>query len=296
MKQALTPPRWACALSAGCALALMAAPSNLSADLTCQLGILDLDANGGINPATGEAWAAGDTYHLAYITTATRDAASTDIADYNAFVQSDADSQTEVGGVAIKLVEGVYGGDVGWTALASTGQVDAINNSPITGPVFDIYHSLNPTESTTGDALLALDAADFWDLQFPGASDNNSGNPLSNLSGGNHNVWTGTSSGGLANSPLGQGDSSRRQWSGWRYWVGPNAYDTNDTQHQMVAISQELSIILTPEPSKGTIIMISSVSGWLILILGVLYWKGFGKTPLRGSSGRDFRFNGEANH
>ena len=285
--------RWACALSAGCALALLVAPSQLSADLTCQLGILDLDANGGINPATGEVWAAGDTYHLAYVTTATRDATSTDIADYNAFVQADAESQTEVGGVDVNLVRGIYGGSISWRALASTTEVDAVNNSPITGPVFDIYHSLNPAASATGSAFLALDASDFWDLQFPGNSGSNSGNPLSNLSGGNFNVWTGTSAAGLANSPLGQGSSSRRHWTGWRNWVGSFANDSNGTQRQMVAISQELTIMLTPEPSKGTVIMISSVSGWLLFILGILYWKGFATAPACGSRARAARSKAE---
>jgi len=47
-------------------LALAAGSAN--AALTSQLGILDLTANGGINPATGFAWEAGDTYRFIFAT------------------------------------------------------------------------------------------------------------------------------------------------------------------------------------------------------------------------------------
>jgi len=66
--------------------------------LVGQLGILDLTANGGINPATGLAWAEGDTYHLAFVTSGTRNATDPDIATYHAFVQAAADA-AGLGGV-----------------------------------------------------------------------------------------------------------------------------------------------------------------------------------------------------
>ncbi|MFK7910926.1 MAG: Ig-like domain-containing protein, partial [Akkermansiaceae bacterium] len=57
--------------------------------LAGELGILDpTSANGGINPATGVPWAEGDRYHLAFVTSGTRNATSGDIADYHAFVQA----------------------------------------------------------------------------------------------------------------------------------------------------------------------------------------------------------------
>ncbi|MGB1130239.1 MAG: sialate O-acetylesterase, partial [Haloferula sp.] len=50
-----------------------------------QLGVLDLSTtNGGINPVTGQPWAVGDTYRIAFVTDGTRDATSPDIADYDA--------------------------------------------------------------------------------------------------------------------------------------------------------------------------------------------------------------------
>ena len=53
-----------------------------------EFGVLKPWANGGINPETGAAWAVGDTYHLAFVTSGTRDATDPDIATYHAFVQS----------------------------------------------------------------------------------------------------------------------------------------------------------------------------------------------------------------
>jgi len=48
--------------------------------------------NGRINPKTGEAWAEGDTYRIAFVSSTTRDATSPDIADYHAHVQAAADA------------------------------------------------------------------------------------------------------------------------------------------------------------------------------------------------------------
>jgi hypothetical protein len=210
--------------------------TSANAALVGQLGILDTS---GINPATGEQWKYGDKYHLVYVTTATTTATSTEIADYNAFVQGDANNQT-VGGVNL--------GSVNWFALGSTASTNAINNAVITGPVFDIYHSLNPGDSATGSGFLATDAADFWDFMFPGTVGQNSGNPLSNLSGGNNDVWTGTQAGGTASSALGAGTSSRRHWTGWSNWVATNATSANSSLLPMVALSQELTVI--PEPAS----------------------------------------------
>ena len=73
-------------------LALTAPSAN--AVIIGELGVLDSSANGGINPKTGVAWAPGDTYRLSFHTSLKRDATSTDINDYNAFVQSVAAGST----------------------------------------------------------------------------------------------------------------------------------------------------------------------------------------------------------
>ncbi len=248
-----------------------------TAALASQLGILDLTANGGINPNTGEAWKAADRYHLAYVTTGTRNAESTDIADYNAFVQGDATGE----GLAVDI----NGVPVSWFALGSTATTNAINNAVITGSVWDIYHSLNPGDSATGNGFLASDATDFWGFEFPGDA-GNSGNPLSNLQGEDRNIWTGTAAGGVANNALGTGTTSRRQWTGWRTnWTGSNATSPNATLHEMVAISQPLFVYDTLDAAAPALVSIEdNVSGGPVLTGDpVVYTVTFDEAMLPGT-------------
>jgi hypothetical protein len=62
----------------------------LNAALVSQFGILDLTANGGINPNTGAAWADGDQYRLAFHTDAGTTATSNDPAFYDNFATTQA--------------------------------------------------------------------------------------------------------------------------------------------------------------------------------------------------------------
>lgn len=73
---------------------LFLAAGTAGGQLKCEIGLLDLAANGGINPATGSPWQAGDQYRFVFVSSATRDATSTNIADYNAFVQDLANAAT----------------------------------------------------------------------------------------------------------------------------------------------------------------------------------------------------------
>ena len=218
-----------------CALSLIAA-APAHAALVSQLGILDLTANGGINPATGEAWKAGDKYHLIYVTTATTAATSTDIADYNAFVTADAASQT---GAFANM------GDVTWTALGSTLSVNAIDNSPITGPVMAVFNS----------AAVATGSADLWNFTW---SDTNH---IGRIDGTNSNVWTGSHTGGVAdaNDELGATNgSTRRHWTGWTSWGPADANQANVDLLPMVGISEELMVI--PEPSTAILLGFGSLA------------------------------------
>ena len=122
---------------------------NLSLPIGGQLGVLDLDnANGGVNPATGQPWAVGDTYRLAFITSQTTDAQSTDISTYNSFVKSVAESSTAYPKLGNSL----------WNIVASTPEVDARDNT-----------GTNPGEGTgvgifltDGTTKVADDNADLW--------------------------------------------------------------------------------------------------------------------------------------
>lgn len=65
-----------------------------------------------------EALQAGDEYRLIFLTSTTRDALSTDIDDYNVFVQATADAAPVVGSWQLE-----------WKALTSTDQTDARDNT-----------------------------------------------------------------------------------------------------------------------------------------------------------------------
>jgi hypothetical protein len=84
---------------------------------TTQLGqfdVVDFSANNGINPATGLRWRTGDTYRLAFISSTTITATSSNIADYNTLVQNAANAA------------GL--GAATWKAFVSTATVDAKDN------------------------------------------------------------------------------------------------------------------------------------------------------------------------
>jgi hypothetical protein len=187
--------------------------------LECQLGLLDLTkdygAGAGNNPATGNPWAPGDPYHLIYVTSTLRDATSSDIAVYNAFVQADADA------------EGI--GGVTWYVLGSTATVNAKDNAVITGPVFGIYDS----------KYVAVDATDLWDYIFPAAS------LILQLDGEGKNAHTGTTTGGLSHPsrPLGNAGNVEFEWTAWQNWAGANKNGPATDLREMVALSEPLVIV-----------------------------------------------------
>ena len=98
------------------------------AALVSQFGILDLTANGGINPNTGLAWAEGDQYRLAFYTAQGITATSNNPADYDAFATAQANQST--------LGNGVIQTSTGWTALVyvnTDGSMDQ-GSSPVSNP------------------------------------------------------------------------------------------------------------------------------------------------------------------
>ncbi len=64
----------------------------------------------GLNP--------GDQYRIAFVTSTIRDATSSNIADYNAFVTAAANKVSELAGLG-----------TGWTAIGSTASIDARDNT-----------------------------------------------------------------------------------------------------------------------------------------------------------------------
>jgi hypothetical protein len=79
--------------------------SSASAALVSQYGVLDLTANGGINPNTGVAWADGDQYRLAFHSDERISATSNDPAVYDNFATAQAQQNAALAA------------STGWTAL-----------------------------------------------------------------------------------------------------------------------------------------------------------------------------------
>jgi hypothetical protein len=108
-------------------------------------------ANGGINPATGLPWAAGDKYRLVFVSSGTTPCTSTSIATYNAFVQGLANAA----GLGTSIL-----GPVTWKVVGSTATVHARDNT-----------ATNPGVNGAGEPILRMDGtfviannyADLWD-------------------------------------------------------------------------------------------------------------------------------------
>jgi len=83
-------------------------------------------------------------YHLVFVSSTTRNAVSTDIADYDKHVQDAADAAGIGVGSAI--------GDITWLAIGSTPTVDAKTHIGVVGPVFRL-----------DDKLVATNEGDMFD-------------------------------------------------------------------------------------------------------------------------------------
>ena len=184
----------------------------------------------GLNP--------GDQYRLAFVTSGTRDALSSDIADYNAFVQSHADAVPEL------LSLGVT-----WKAIGSTMFIDARDNT-----------GTNPFVSTgvpifrTDDVMVATSNADFWDGNLIA--------PISATEDGatvNDLVWTGSDFDGVeAAFSLGVGSStqglSSAATSDWIEWGLGNL---GGTALPFYGVSEVLTVV--PEPSSLILLSMAGV-------------------------------------
>ena len=155
-----------------------------------QLGLLDLTANGGINPETGAAWAAGDTYRLVFVSSTRRNATSTNIADYNSHVQSAANTAGH--------------GSVVWKAIASTADVNVRENTDTQDSDTDAAFFL-----MNGSTIISNNIADMWDghASAQAININESGDFATGHDGpwgGYASTWTGSNSNGATSaSPLG---------------------------------------------------------------------------------------------
>jgi hypothetical protein len=205
----------------------------------------------GLNP--------GDTYRLAFVTSTTRDATSTDIADYNAFVTAAANSQGALAALATT-----------WTAIASTATVDARDNTNTVQtsaggsngvPIF----LLNDTELVDGYDNL-------WDATINTAlriSEDGSTLPIPDLL----NIpvaWTGTGTPGIGfiSGELGNGSAA----TGAIFLSGPEWRSSlfltvNTTSNHLYAISGTLTVAAATIPEPGPLSLLA------LGLVGLGFWR-----------------------
>jgi len=196
---------------------------------------------GGIALSTPAGLTPGDTFRFVFITDDVMSASSSNIADYNDFVNTEAEGATYNGSI------------VSWVAIGSTSSVNAINNvGQSASPVY-LADGTFVTSSTTSTGLWS------GSLQNP-IDEDLSGSLLKNLA-----VLTGTTTSGVASrDPLGNfssitdGDSGNTNGR----WVQALAIPSFLSE-RMYGISQVLTVV--PEPSSlvmaGTAIIGISILG-----------------------------------
>tara|TARA_B110000908_G_scaffold134116_1_gene158444 strand:- start:4106 stop:4978 length:873 start_codon:yes stop_codon:yes gene_type:complete len=261
-------------------LALTASSAN--AALTSKYGILDLAANGGINPNTGNAWADGDQYRLAFHTANKFNASSTDINTYNTVVTAEAQLNASLVGSTWKAMISTELGNV----KDNTGTADLTGGAGVGGAGVPVY-------AMNGTTAIARNNADIWDVwssPFANvdsgfgangeAADSNVRLPGS-ITGGQsvhyspfldqfgagdsgvvhgENVWSGGSQTGVTHGTQFAGAISNTQWGSSnsnntsRMWVRGNSNNTS-TSLSLYALSDLMTVTdVVPEPSTTALL------------------------------------------
>ena len=190
--------------------------------------------------------APGAEYHFAFVSSTLGLGSSTNIADYDAFVQAAADAAG---------IGGLLGLD--WRAIASTASVDAITHIGVQGPVFLV----NGTK-------IADNASDLWDGTLDAALNINELGLTENSL-----IYTGTKANGLRDiGPLGRPDLNMlgNSASASSAWIALG-YPGHANNLPLYAISEPI-----PEPSSFALVAASALFG--------VGWRGFGRRTSRGTA------------
>lgn len=188
----------------------------------------------------------GDTFRFLFVTGATTQATSSDIATYDAFVQGEAAGAT-------------YNGvTVTWKAIGSTATVDARDNVGGFGTSVRVY--------LPGGTLVANDlttnAGGLWSAALFTAP-----NQLIDGTTSTGNTWTGSDPFGVASSlPLGAGAGSST-WADRSFsnngWLMINPFASTNS-YGMYGLSAELTVSAVPEIDPA------GMAGVLALVTGAL--------------------------
>lgn len=173
----------------------------------------------------------GDEYRLAFTTSGTRNAESTDIADYNAFVTAAANTLPELAALETQ-----------WFAIASTATVDARTNTGTTPPGAVPVYLLN-------DTLLATSYDDLWDWSIAAPFDYTE---LCAPVVGGPAIWTGTTGFGTTENPLGAANATTgsRTLTENAQWIR-NGAGLLDQAYRFYAISAVLTTPAVPNESDS---------------------------------------------
>jgi len=231
------------------AMACFAMTTSAQAGLVGQLGL------GGawfvanpINPGTGVAWQAGDTYQLAFSTNAVTIASINppvapwdDIATFDAIVQAEADA----GGIGA-------GAGVTWNVIGSTVAVNAKDHAVVSAPVYDML-----------GRPIVTGYADMWDGSIENPITYMDGTPVTSASYGSM-IWTGSRSDGTAYAGRELGTATRFAQGGRSYqtdgkWISDSRQD----------FYRAMSLYSLSEP---------------LVVMAEVYWDLNGTDPNSGSS------------
>lgn len=192
----------------------------------------DVVVPGGLSP--------GDNYYLAFVTSGSRNASSTDIEDYNSFVSAQANLSGLTAGVE-------------WFAIGSTATVFARDNAVVDG--------LIPIYLVDGTTIIASGFNDLWDYSLNAPlSLNQFGNSTS------RQVWTGMRPDGRRFQPglelggstplFGETISTNSNWAN----IGTGS---PTGQRPFYALSEKLAVPI-PAPGAALLgIMGLALVGWL---------------------------------
>ena len=184
----------------------------------------------------------GDQYRLAFVTSTMRDALSSDIEDYNRFVQDTADAAPKVGTWGLT-----------WKAMASTEQVDARDNTDT-----NLANGLGVPTYRVDGVLLAANYLAFWDPNENVTSTRFHVTELDTVlpptPGGIFSgalVWTGSEQEGTGTPNGGTLGSSHFAGTGWANdsnggWMAQGTFNSPE-KLSLYAISNVITAV--PEPS-----------------------------------------------
>jgi hypothetical protein len=188
----------------------------------------------------------GDQFRFVFVTDGIRDATSTNIADYDSFVNAQAGGAT-YGGVVVN-----------WVAIGSTASVDAIDHVvPATAPVY-LSDGTLVTTTTNVRGLWSSTLVHKINLDL-----------AANAVQGDGFIWTGTNSSGIGSGNVSPFGSARPQvgsaFEADDDWVDSGS-DNSPERRPFYGISSILTVQGVPEPSAltmlATALIVCLAIGW----------------------------------